>query len=90
MPYQTCCTEIIFVPPQFRKRNISECIASLPSDSTAFIDAGFAADVEAAIAAPPGALGVSALGLFRIRSPLFCMAGASTVMECDNGLVHRY
>jgi hypothetical protein len=63
MPYQTCCTEIIFVPPQFRKRNISECIASLPSDSTAFIDAGFAADVEAAIAAPPGALGVSALGL---------------------------
>jgi antitoxin (DNA-binding transcriptional repressor) of toxin-antitoxin stability system len=30
------------------RRKISECIAMLPAESTATIDAGFAADVEAA------------------------------------------
>src|SRR5271157_2074531 len=34
------------VPP---RRSISECIALLPEDSTAVMDAGFARDVEAAI-----------------------------------------
>jgi hypothetical protein len=33
------------------RRRISECIAMLSSESTATIDAGFAGDVEAAIAA---------------------------------------
>jgi antitoxin (DNA-binding transcriptional repressor) of toxin-antitoxin stability system len=33
------------------RRTISECIAMLPDDSTATIDADFANDVEAAIAA---------------------------------------
>jgi antitoxin (DNA-binding transcriptional repressor) of toxin-antitoxin stability system len=34
------------VPP---RRSISECIALLPEDSTATIDADFAGDVEAAV-----------------------------------------
>ena len=34
------------VPP---RRSISECIALLPEDSTAVMDADFAKDVEAAI-----------------------------------------
>ncbi len=34
------------VPP---RRNISECVALLPEDSTAVMDADFARDVEAAI-----------------------------------------
>jgi antitoxin (DNA-binding transcriptional repressor) of toxin-antitoxin stability system len=34
------------VPP---RRSISECIALLPEDSTAMIDADFAKDVEAAV-----------------------------------------
>jgi hypothetical protein len=34
------------VPP---RRSISECIALLPEDSTATIDADFARDVEAAV-----------------------------------------
>ena len=34
------------VPP---RRSISECIALLPEDSTAIIDADFAKDVEAAV-----------------------------------------
>jgi hypothetical protein len=33
------------------RRKISECIALLPADSTATIDADFAGDVEATIAA---------------------------------------
>lgn len=33
------------------RRTISECIAMLPAESTATIDADFAADVDAAIAA---------------------------------------
>jgi hypothetical protein len=40
-------------PAAASKRKISECIALLPQDSTALIDADFAADVEAAIAAHP-------------------------------------
>jgi antitoxin (DNA-binding transcriptional repressor) of toxin-antitoxin stability system len=38
-------------PPEPVRRKISECIALLPSDSTATIDPDFATDVEAAIAA---------------------------------------
>lgn len=37
--------------PQGPGRKISECLALIPADSTATIDAEFAADVEAAIAA---------------------------------------
>jgi antitoxin (DNA-binding transcriptional repressor) of toxin-antitoxin stability system len=37
-------------PPEPVRRKISECIALLPSDSTATIDPDFAKDVEAAIA----------------------------------------
>ena len=36
-------------PPEPVRRKISECIALLPSDSTATIDPDFAKDVEAAI-----------------------------------------
>lgn len=38
-------------PPEPVRRKISECIALLPGDSTATIDADFARDVEAAVAA---------------------------------------
>ena len=38
------------------RRRISECIAMLPADSTATIDADFSRDVEAAIAAHREAL----------------------------------
>jgi antitoxin (DNA-binding transcriptional repressor) of toxin-antitoxin stability system len=38
-------------PAEPVRRKISECIALLPADSTATIDADFAKDVEAAIAA---------------------------------------
>ena len=38
-------------PTEPPRRKISECIAMLPADSTATIDADFAGDVEAAIAA---------------------------------------
>jgi len=38
-------------PPEPLRRKISECIALLPADSTAIIDADFSKDVEAAIAA---------------------------------------
>jgi antitoxin (DNA-binding transcriptional repressor) of toxin-antitoxin stability system len=38
-------------PTEPIRRRISECIAMLPADSTATIDADFAGDVEAAIAA---------------------------------------
>jgi antitoxin (DNA-binding transcriptional repressor) of toxin-antitoxin stability system len=38
-------------PAEPPRRKISECIAMLPADSTATIDADFAGDVEAAIAA---------------------------------------
>ncbi len=37
-------------PAEPVRRKISECIAMLPADSTATIDADFAKDVEAAIA----------------------------------------
>ncbi len=45
------------------RRKISECIAMLSADSTATIDADFAADVEAAIAAHRESLGPPAMGL---------------------------
>ena len=38
-------------PPEPMRRKISECVALMPADSTATIDADFARDVEAAIAA---------------------------------------
>ena len=38
-------------PAEPVRRKISECIALMPADSTATIDADFAKDVEAAIAA---------------------------------------
>jgi antitoxin (DNA-binding transcriptional repressor) of toxin-antitoxin stability system len=38
-------------PPEPVRRKISECIAHLPADSTATIDADFEKDVEAAVAA---------------------------------------
>jgi antitoxin (DNA-binding transcriptional repressor) of toxin-antitoxin stability system len=38
-------------PAEPVRRKISECLALLPADSTATIDADFAKDVEAAIAA---------------------------------------
>ena len=41
----------IIRPVEPVRRKISECIALMPADSTATIDAGFAEDVEAAIAA---------------------------------------
>ncbi|HEU0143084.1 MAG TPA: hypothetical protein VFQ79_25405 [Bryobacteraceae bacterium] len=41
----------IIRPVEPVRRRISECIALMPADSTATIDAGFAEDVEAAIAA---------------------------------------
>lgn len=40
----------IIRPVEPVRRKISECIALMPADSTATIDAGFAEDVEAAIA----------------------------------------
>lgn len=47
----------VLKPAQPTRRKISECIAMLPPDSTATIDPGFAADVEAAIASHREALG---------------------------------
>jgi antitoxin (DNA-binding transcriptional repressor) of toxin-antitoxin stability system len=47
-------------PAATSARTISECIAMLPSDSPATIDADFEADVEAAIAAHREALDPSA------------------------------
>ena len=41
----------VLKPAEPPRRKISECIAMLPADSTATIDADFANDVEAAIAA---------------------------------------
>lgn len=38
-------------PAEPVRRKISECIARIPADSTATIDADFAKDVEAAVAA---------------------------------------
>jgi len=38
-------------PPEPVRRKISECVALMPADSTATIDADFAKDVEMAIAA---------------------------------------
>jgi len=46
--------EVIHVPVPPR-RSISECIALLPEDSTATIDADFAKDVQAAVKASRGA-----------------------------------
>jgi len=36
--------------PELLRRTISECIALLPADSTATVDADFSKDVEAAVA----------------------------------------
>jgi antitoxin (DNA-binding transcriptional repressor) of toxin-antitoxin stability system len=41
----------VLKPAEPPRRKISECIAMLPADSTATIDANFAGDVDAAIAA---------------------------------------
>ena len=46
--------EVIHVPVPPR-RSISECIALLPEDSTATIDADFAKDVQAAVKSSRGA-----------------------------------
>jgi antitoxin (DNA-binding transcriptional repressor) of toxin-antitoxin stability system len=43
-------------PPAPVRRKISECVAMLPADSTATIDADFAKDVEVAIASHREAL----------------------------------
>jgi antitoxin (DNA-binding transcriptional repressor) of toxin-antitoxin stability system len=40
---------VVIHPPAPPRRTISECIALLPEDSTAVMDADFARDVEAAI-----------------------------------------
>ncbi len=49
-------------PPAPVRRTISECIALLPEDSTATIDADFAKDVEAAIESHREPLDSSAWG----------------------------
>jgi hypothetical protein len=41
----------VFKPAKLPRRRIPECVALLSADSTAMIDADFAADVEAAVAA---------------------------------------